>query len=292
MSTVNTFAPRIPSSATSFAYIRTMIAADAGIVLENGKEYLVEARLAPVARRQGFASIEAMVTALRLNQSQDLRRLVLDAMTTNETTFYRDIEPFVVLEKFILPPLIAARRSRRELRIWYAASSTGQEPYSVSMLINEKFPELMNWKLDQIATDISSQALDRARAGVFSQLEVNRGLPARLLPKYFVKTGQEWQLSEQIRKMVRFESLNLNGPWPIGVSGPFDIVFIRNVMIYFDGPAKKRILGSIYDRLAADGSLFLGGAETTFNIEERFTRSDYERAGCYRRTDAPPVPRL
>jgi chemotaxis protein methyltransferase CheR len=259
------------------------VAADAGIVLEPGKEYLVEARLAPVARREGCASIDALVAKLRLKGSQDLRRMVLDAMTTNETTFYRDIEPFVVLEKHILPALITARRAKRQLRIWYAASSTGQEPYSVSMLIHEKFPELLKWKLDQFATDISSEALARARLGRYSQLEVNRGLPARLLPKYFAKLGQQWQLSDEIRKMVQFEPLNLNAHWPPGVAGTFDLVFIRNVMIYFDVAAKKRILGAIYDRLAPDGMMFLGAAETTFNLDDRFARANYERAGCYRR---------
>lgn len=266
----------------SFDFVQTLVAKDAGIVLEAGKEYLIEARLGPVARRAGFASIDSMISALQADPASDLRRLVLDAMTTNETSFYRDIEQFMALEKHLLPSLIAARKTQRQLRIWYAASSTGQEPYSVSMLIHEKFPELLNWKLDQLATDISSYALERARAGVYTQLEVNRGLPARLLPKYFTKNGQEWQLAEQIRKMVRFERFNLNAVWP-ATHGKFDVVFIRNVMIYFDIPAKKRILSNIHDRLAPDGLLFLGAAETTFNLDERFTRVNLERSGCYMR---------
>lgn len=268
----------------SFDFVQQMIAKEAGIVLEAGKEYLVEARLGPVARRAGFPSIDSMLDVMRAEPGSVLKREVLDAMTTNETSFYRDIEPFVVLEKHVLPKLLAARRAQRQLRIWYAASSTGQEPYSVSMLLHEKFPEVLSWRFDQLATDISSQALARARAGVFTQLEVNRGLPARLLPRYFTKKGPEWHLADDIRQMVRFEPLNLNAPWPTAMR-EFDIVFIRNVMIYFDVAAKKRILDNIYRRLAPDGYLFLGAAETTFNLDERFTRSNFDRSGCYTRAD-------
>lgn len=264
----------------SFAYIRDLVLKELGIVLDASKDYLIESRLLPLAKKEGLKTLDDLVGALRANKPATLRRAVLDAMTTNETTFLRDVTPFEVLQAGVLPKLIEARRASRSLRIWYAASSTGQEPYSVSMIIHDQFPELLGWKLEQVATDICTQALTRARAGKYSQLEVNRGLPARLLVKHFKKEGGDWQLSDPIRKMVRFEELNLNGRWP--PMGQFDIVFIRNVLIYFDVESKKRILGRIHDMLAPDGYLFLGAAETTLNIDERYQRAEGGKGGCYR----------
>ena len=207
---------------------------------------------------------------------------MVDALTTNETTFFRDVEPFELLRTELLPALIKTRQLSKRLSIWYAASSTGQEPYSVSMLIREHFPELASWTIDQVATDLSRPVLDRARAGAYSQLEVNRGLPVKLLVRYFDKRGLEWQLKDHIRSMVNFQELNLNGVWPWPCLPQFDIVFIRNVMIYFDVPDKQKILGRIYDRLRPDGYLFLGAAETTMNLDDRFTRLPVNRAGCYK----------
>ncbi len=263
----------------SFEYVREFVRTEAGIVVEAGKEYLVDARLTPVARNAGFTSIDALVDKLKTTRATELHRKVVDAMTTNETSFFRDVDPFEVLRTDILPALIKARQLTKRLTIWYAATSTGQEPYSVSMLIREHFPELATWTIDQIGTDISRPALDKTRSGRYSQLEVNRGLPAKLLVKYFDKHGLEWQLKDSIRSMLRTQELNLNGPWPNFPK--FDIVFIRNVMIYFDIPAKQRILGRIYDLMPKDGYLFLGAAETTINIDERFERMPINRAGCY-----------
>lgn len=270
----------------SFAWVRDLVLAELGIVLDEGKDYLVESRLLPIVKREKLESIDALVGILRSNRSPVLKRAVLDAMTTNETTFLRDTTPFEILQSSILPKLIAARRMRRRLRIWYAATSTGQEPYSVSMIINDQFPELLSWNLEQIGTDVSRQALDRAKAGRYSQLEVNRGLPAKLLIKHFKRDGQDWVINDSIRKMLRCEEMNLNGPWP-PIAGQFDIVFIRNVMIYFDVPAKKRIMGRIYDLLAPDGYMFLGAAETTLNLDERFTRAEGGRGGCYKKAEQP-----
>jgi chemotaxis protein methyltransferase CheR len=266
----------------TFDFVRELVKTEAGIVIEPGKEYLLEARLAPVAQKQGLRSVDALVAEVRTAKSASLRRSVVDAMTTNETTFFRDVEPFLALQKRLLPRLIAARATRRALRIWCAASSTGQEPYSIAMIIHDHFPELLGWRLDVVGTDISSSAVERARSGRFTQLEVNRGLPARMLVKYFEKHGQEWHLADTIRKLVRFEEMNLNARWP-STLGTFDIVFIRNVMIYFDVEAKKRILSQLHDILAADGALFLGAAETTYNLDDRFARTDQDRSGCYRR---------
>lgn len=265
---------------TSFDYVRHFVKNEAGIVIDPGKEYLVESRLTPIVRSEGLASIDALVQTLRSSRQTELHRKVVDAMTTNETTFFRDVEPFELLRKELLPSLIQARKLSKRLTIWYAASSTGQEPYSVSILIREHFPELADWKIEQIGTDICRKALERAKAGRYSQLEMNRGMPAQLLPRYFEKQGLEWQIKDTIRSMVDFREMNLNAPWPR--LPPFDIVFIRNVMIYFDVPAKQSILSRIYDLLRPDGYMFLGAAETTLNLDERFSRLPANRAGCYK----------
>lgn len=264
---------------TSFEFVREFVRTEAGIIVEPGKEYLVESRLAPVVRSEGLASIEALVQMLRTSRQTELHRKVVDAMTTNETTFFRDNDPFELLRTELLPKLIQTRRVSKRLSIWYAASSTGQEPYSVSILLREHFPELHDWRIEQIGTDISRKALERARAGKYSQLEVNRGMPAKLLLKYFDKQGIDWQLKDNIRTMVSYQEMNLNGVWPRFPQ--FDIVFIRNVMIYFDVAAKKSILGRIHDLLRPDGYLFLGAAETTMNLDDRFVRLPANRAGCY-----------
>jgi chemotaxis protein methyltransferase CheR len=257
-----------------------MVGMQAGIVLEPGKEYLVESRLQPLARREGLASLEELVAKLRSSSGAALIPKVIDAMTTNETTFFRDVEPFEVLRKFVLPDLMERNKLTRRLGIWYAASSTGQEPYSVSMLIHEHFPQLLQWDLQQLATDISPSVLTRAREGLYSQVEVNRGLPANYLVKYFEKQGTQWQLKDPVRKIVRYEELNLIRPWP--AMAQVDIVMIRNVMIYFDVEAKKQILSRIRKILRPDGYLFLGGAETTLNLDDSFVRQPHARAGCYR----------
>ena len=272
------------TDAKSNAYLRELVLKELGIVLDAGKDYLIESRLGPIARKENLGGLEGLVTALRSGGKPDLKRTVLDAMTTNETTFLRDVTPFEVLQKTVLPSLIEARRAKRKLRIWYAASSYGQEPYSVSMILHDEFPEVMGWQLEQVGTDICRTALQRARDGKYSQLEVNRGLPARMLVKHFKKVGTDWQISDTIRKMVKFEELNLINTWP--PMGTFDIVFIRNVLIYFDQETKKRIIGKVHDLLAPDGYMFLGAAETTLNIDERFGRIEGGRGGCYQRSKA------
>lgn len=267
-------------NADDFEFVRAMVRAQAGIILEPGKEYLVESRLLPLAKREGLGSIEELVAKTRAPLGNGLTQKIVDSMTTNETTFFRDVEPFEALRKFVLPELIERNKQTRRLSIWYAASSTGQEPYSVSMLIQEHFPQLLSWDLQQFATDISPSVLARAREGKYGQVEINRGLPANYLVKYFSKQGNEWQLKESILKMVRFQELNLIRPWPPMADA--DIVMIRNVMIYFDIEAKKQILGRIRRILRPTGYLFLGGAETTMNLDDSFVRQQYERAGCYR----------
>lgn len=263
---------------TEFEVVRTLVRHEAGIVLEQGKEYLVEARLSPLARREGLPGASELIAQLGRVKGP-LHTRVVEAMTTNETIFFRDVEPFEVLRKEVLPALMESRRTTRRLGIWCGASSTGQEPYSVAMTLLDT-PELAGWHVDILATDISTDVLARARAGLYSQLEVNRGLPASYLVKYFEKKGLEWQISERVRSMVRFDYLNLMRPLP-AMPAP-DIVFLRNVLIYFDSADKSAILTRIRTAMRQDGFLFLGAAETTRNLDDRFERLPFSKTGCYR----------
>jgi chemotaxis protein methyltransferase CheR len=265
-----------------FTYISDMVRTRSAIVLEPGKEYLVEARLAPLVRELGLESIGALVTRLRQPSGGPLAERVTEAMTTNETSFFRDVAPFQALRTSILPPLVKERANRRQLRIWCAASSSGQEPYTIAMTIDDAFPELRDWDVQIIATDLSKEMVERGRSGVYKALEVNRGLPAQMLIKYFTKVGVDYEIRPEVRSRVQFSELNLIGAWPAFPT--FDIVFLRNVLIYFDVETKKTIMGRVKRLLASDGYLFLGAAETTMNIDDGFERLPLERAGCYRRT--------
>ncbi|MGE0814076.1 MAG: protein-glutamate O-methyltransferase CheR [Vicinamibacterales bacterium] len=265
-------------SPQDFDYIRSFVFDQAGIVLEVGKQYLVESRLGPIAKQFKLESMADLANALK-GRDLVLRRAVVEAMTTNETTFFRDAAPFDTLRDHIIPRLMEARASTRQLKIWYGASSTGQEPYSVVMMLMQHYPQLESWKVTHYATDINLDVLERARQGRFNQVEMNRGLPATYLVKYFEKVGTEWQLKQAVRDRVKFEQLNLVKPWQSMQT--FDIIMLRNVMIYFDVDAKKQILAKLERQLAPDGYLFLGGAETTMGLTEAFKRMQYERAGCY-----------
>ncbi|MGD0227677.1 MAG: protein-glutamate O-methyltransferase CheR [Terriglobia bacterium] len=267
-------------SLPEFNYVRRLVLDQSAIVLEEDKGYLVESRLLPLARREGFASLSLLVQRLQAEPFQGLHRQAVEALTTNETSFFRDFHPFEALKKFVLPDLIAKRAAERELTIWCAASSSGQEPYSISMLIRESFPQLVSWKLHILATDLSTEMLARAREGRYSQLEVNRGLPATFLVKYFQKRGCDWYLRDDIRSMVDYQVVNLSSGFPF--LPPMDIVMMRNVLIYFGVQTKKEILAKVRRILRPDGYFFLGGAETTFSIDDSFERVQFERATCYR----------
>jgi len=266
-----------------FTYISDMVRTRSAIVLEPGKEYLVEARLAPLVRELGLGSIGDLVTKLRQPTGGALAERVTEAMTTNETSFFRDVAPFQALRSTVLADVIKARAAQRRLRIWCAASSSGQEPYSIAMTIADGFPELSAWDVQIMATDLSPAMVERGRAGLYKALEVNRGLPAPMLIKYFTKVGVDYQLKAEICSMVQFSELNLIGAWPAFPT--FDIVFLRNVLIYFDVDTKRTIFGRVKRLLAPDGFLFLGAAETTMNIDAGFERLPIERAGCYRRNN-------
>ena len=270
----------MPIATAEFQFLCDLVRKSSGIVLETGKEYLVEARLRPIVTSEGLNGFDELITRIKGGGSQVLQQKIITAMTTNETSFFRDQHPFDILRDKILPDIIAKRRTQRALNIWCAASSTGQEPYTIAMTLTDHFPELASWKISMIATDLSPDVLAKAREGKFGQIEINRGLPAKFLVKYFKKSDLDWQLDDRIRKMVDFRQMNLTTPWP--PMAPVDLLFIRNVLIYFDIPTKRSILNRARALLRPDGYLFLGGAETTLGVDDAFERVPIERSGCYR----------
>ncbi len=272
-------------SATDFDFVRRLVRQVAGIALEDDKGYLVEARLCGLAQRRGYGSPADLLAGLRAGAGDGLRQQVVEAMTTNETSFFRDVHPFEGLRQVVLPELIRRRSAERRLHVWCGACSTGQEPYSLAMLLREHFPALAGWDVRIRGTDLSAEVLERARQGRYTQAEVNRGLPARLLVKYFRKDGPDWRLNDEIRSAVEFAPLNLVGAWP--ALPPLDLVLLRNVLIYFDVAAKKEILARVRRVLRPDGYLFLGGAETTLNVDDAYERVALPRSSCYRPAAAP-----
>jgi chemotaxis protein methyltransferase CheR len=272
---------------TDFEYVRSLIHQRAGIVLEEGKEYLVESRLSPLAEKEGFDSLGEYLGRLQRDTFSGSHRKLIQAMTTNETLFFRDIRPFELLRTRIIPDLLAARASERYITFWSAACSTGQEPYTVAMMLREYFPQLQGWNIRIIASDLSSDVLARAIRGRYTQLEVNRGLPAKFLVKYFTRDGDNWQVCEEIRRMIEFREINLTETWSF--LPKIDVVFMRNVLIYFNQETKRTILDKVAPLLSASGCLFLGSAETTLNIAEQFEPFPGVSAACYRRK-RPKVP--
>jgi chemotaxis protein methyltransferase CheR len=267
-------------SAGDFWFIRDLVRQRAAIVVEDGKEYLVESRLSTLARDEGFGSLDELIGQLRDGPPNGLHRKAVEAMATNETTFFRDMYSFEALRDTILPELISRKAPRRQLSIWCAGCSSGQEPYTIAMLIREHFPALAGWEVRLLATDLSVEVLGQARRGSYSQLEVNRGLPASYLVKYFTKQDLRWQLSPEIRRMVEFRELNLLDSWS-GLPN-MDLIFVRNVLIYFDVSTKKSILARIRGLLEPEGHLFLGGAETTLHLDDAYERVLLGRAATYR----------
>lgn len=266
-------------SAADFAFVAGLLREQCALVLEPGKEYLIRSRLTPVAQKHGLTTVEQLLRRLRDCRDTGLLTAVVEAMVTTETSFFRDIHPFETLKRTVLPRLIELRKAQRQLNIWCAASSSGQEPYSVALLIREYFPELINWRIQLSATDVSPAMVERSRAGRYSQLEVNRGLPTPLLLKWFRQESAAWQIDPAIRSGINFSQLNLAVPWPTMPS--WDLILLRNVMIYFDVAAKKEILGRTGRVLARDGYLLLGGAETTLNLDDSYRRAEDLRSGFY-----------
>ena len=266
-------------STSSYDVLRTYLFSEAGIVLEDNKHYLVQARLGPLSKKRGFGSIDELCGQLH-NGHPDLRRDVVEALTVNETSFFRDLAPFEALRTTIFPELFRRRAASKKLSIWCAACSTGQEPYSIAMTLLETVPNLHQWNLSILATDLSTQVLERAKQGRYSQLEVNRGLPITHLVKYFQQDGTHWTLKSQVRSMVHFQTLNLKQDYFLP-SAPFDIIFCRNVMIYFDVPTKTQMLHKILSLFQGDGYFFMGGAESPLFLDVDLTRYSIGRATYY-----------
>jgi chemotaxis protein methyltransferase CheR len=267
---------------SELTYLRTLVRDRSAIVIEPNKDYLIESRLAPIARDAGFESIGGLIAGLRAPRTARtlaLEKVVIEAMTTNETLFFRDAHPFAALESFVIPEL-KRLRSRKPLSIWSAACSTGQEPYSIAMLLADRFPELDGTGLRILATDLADGILEYARRGRYRQLEVNRGLPAPMLVKYFDRDGSDYVIKDKVRLKITFQAMNLIERWP--AMPMMDLVFMRNVLIYFDVDTKRAILNRVKQVLAPDGFLFLGTAETTINIDESFVRMQEGRAVFYR----------
>ncbi len=266
--------------AADFGFVRDLVHKRSAIILEEGKEYLVESRLATLARSEGFGSVDQLIAELRTRSMNGLHRKVVEVMTTNETTFFRDAYPFEALHSTILPEIMRRNGARRRLSIWSAACSTGQEPYTIAMLIREHFPALLGWDLTILGTDICTDVLARAVTGRYTQIEVNRGLPVTYLVKYFTKRDLQWQISDDIRRMVEYRELNLIDPW--GGLASVDLVFLRNVLIYFDIETKKTILGKVRQIIHPEGYLYMGGAETTLNLDAAYERVTMGRAVVHR----------
>jgi chemotaxis protein methyltransferase CheR len=262
---------------TDYEFLRRFLKERSGLDLSADKQYLVESRLLPLARKANLPGLPELVAKLK-GGADALTTEVVEAMTTNETFFFRDKVPFDHLRGTILPELLQARASRRSLRIWCAASSTGQEPYSIAMCLKEMSPALAGWRVEILATDLSQAVLEKSKSGMFSQFEVQRGLPIQMLVKYFTQTGELWQLNADIRAMVQFRQLNLLQDF--SHLGAFDIVFCRNVLIYFDQHTKIGIFNRLARLMEPDGFLVLGAAETVVGLSDAF-KPHPERRGLY-----------
>lgn len=266
-------------------YLITVLRKESGLVLDESKVYLIEVRLDPIAKEEGFASIDDLAKAMRNGGGSRFLHKIVEAMATYETTFFRDITPFEILKNVVLPGLVKSNEKRRRLRIWSAACSSGQEPYSLAMVLCDLSIPFQGWDTQILATDISESILERARSGAYTQYEVQRGLPIALLARYFQKTSRDWEVRSEIKKLVQFRRLNFLSDFS-GL-GPFDVIFCRNVLIYFDGPAKRNILERMARELSHEGVLFLGGAETTLGITDAFVRVDTGKGSYYKKAANP-----
>jgi chemotaxis protein methyltransferase CheR len=265
----------------NYRFLQEYIYRESGIVIDSDKHYLLEARLLPVAKQQQVTTLNdlcALLKATGTSSGNGIKRKVVEAMTTHETLFFRDPGQYDVLRTKVLPGMLEARKHTKRLRMWSAASSSGQEAYSLAMMLLEM--HLGDWSIEILGTDLSDQILERARTGRYLQIEVNRGLPVGCLVKYFTRQGLEWQLNDRIRSMVRFQRFDLRDD--MRSLGTFDVIFCRNVLIYFDQDTKRRILTQMAGILQSGGCLLLGGAETTLNLVTQFERVAYGSAVVYR----------
>lgn len=266
----------------SFEVFAVLLRNGSGLVIGPDKQYLLESRLGSILKAQGLRDLDALADRLRA-RAPDIERQVIEAMTTNESFFFRDDKPFTHFRTTAMPKLLVHRPASAKLRIWSAAASSGQEAYSLAMILADLRTQLGNRPVEILGTDLSREQLQRAQSGIYTQFEVQRGLPMTMLVKHFSKVGANWQISAALRAMVSFREWNLLAdPRPLGM---FDVVFCRNVLIYFDQPTKTRVLNAIANHMAPDGVLYLGGAETVLGITDRFAAVPGER-GVYGQTAA------
>jgi chemotaxis protein methyltransferase CheR len=265
-----------------YEYLRKLLRDQSGLDLSTDKQYLIESRLLPLARKAGLPGISDLVQKMK-GGSNALITQVVEAMTTNETFFFRDKIPFEHFRDTIMPEMLKLRAARKSLRIWCAAGSTGQEPYSLAMCLKEMSAALSGWRVEILATDLSQEVLEKSRTGIYSQFEVQRGLPIQMLVKYFKQIGELWQINPDIRGMVAHRQLNLLHDF--GQLGSFDVIFCRNVLIYFDQETKANIFGRLARSMETDGFLVLGAAETVVGLTEAF-KPIADRRGLYRPNDA------
>lgn len=264
-----------------FEYIAQLLYQRSGLVITQEKAYLLESRLNPVARKWDLDGFEALISAMRSKQDESMIVDVTEAMTTNESFFFRDNRPFEQFKDIVLPYLLEARKTAKKLRIWSAAASSGQEPYTIAMILKEEAAKLAGWNVEILATDLSKEILSKAQEGLYSQFEVQRGLPITLLMKYFTQDGEKWRINDDIKKMVTYRPFNLLDS-PSGL-GTFDVIFCRNVLIYFDQETKGQVLDRMAKIMPGDGYLYLGGAETVLGISDSFEVIPGQR-GVYRLT--------
>jgi chemotaxis protein methyltransferase CheR len=265
-------------AAADFAYVRELVHRRSAIFLEPGKEYLVESRLLPIIQASGEGDLARLIYRLRSSPEGSLHTQVVEAMTTNETSWFRDHHPFNALASVILPDLLRRRATVRRLTIWSAATASGQEAYSIAMVLHDLLVTNPAWDLRVLATDLSEEMVNRTRAGRYSQLEVNRGLPAAKLIRHFTRVGTEWQVNEELRRMVEVRQLNLAAPFP--PLPPVDVIFLRNVLIYFKQDTRRQIFDQVRRVLRPDGYVVLGGSETS--DMDGFERVPLNKATVYR----------
>lgn len=261
-----------------FDFLSSIIKKRSGLVLTKEKAYLLESRLMPIARKMNLKDLEELTKVVREKSDEKTLEAITEAMTTNETFFFRDQKPFDQFRQVIIPHILKVRAAKRSLRIWSAACSSGQEAYSLAMILSDEAAKFAGWKIEIIGTDLSQEIVDKAKQGVYSQFEVQRGLPVTMLVKYFRQDGEKWLISDKIKSMAQFKTLNLLTDW--GPIGTFDVIFCRNVLIYFDQPTKAKILERMAQIMPPDGSLFLGGAESVLGITDKLKGVDAHR-GIY-----------
>jgi chemotaxis protein methyltransferase CheR len=271
---------------SDFDILRQLLNRRSGLALDAEKAYLAESRLQPLVQQLGLAGLGGLVKLLLSGSHEDLEREVVEAMTTNETFFFRDRVPFDNFRKVILPRLLQARQDSRKIRIWCAACSSGQEPYSLAMLLDEEAHRLSGWSVEILATDLSRSAINTARQGVYTQFEVQRGLPIAQLLRYFRQQGERWRINEHLQSRINFSEFNLLSDYaPLG---RFDVIFCRNVLIYFDVPTKKGVLDRLAKILAPDGFFIMGAAETVIGLTDAMMPHPEHRSISILRTAAPP----